>query len=420
MRSSSSTGVVSLPRVLVLDEDSERVCSDSMFLIVEVAVVIGSGGRGGREHNSDVESKKSDNSNHISLSLSQDPKPTEIRSDWSLDSRSPLNRPVPLEISSSMNVKHIRRAKLGHKKKVLLKLRIKPPRKTKFSSDNSDTKCGVSPSSPVADGERSGRNERIHLWREGGGRGPLKPAAAAESPLKEKEKDPALEFKERQRAFNSQEVERRIAAIRAIQVAEVQSLLSRLRLIRSYISKEQLETPALQFFQENLPNISPVINEKAKIIELKWRITENDGGIMPDSVDVSRTLQLGGYIPHSVRSVKSSYLNIANLQIPNFVLDDPLEDQMQGIRDSFQTPGETSNRLSFGMTPKTSRQPKKGEMLMSIRGSPLGVYKEENLEAIHESGDASHGGSSQDGQLTLRAARDGSPFKDEETAGISG
>ncbi|XP_020242700.1 uncharacterized protein LOC109820915 [Asparagus officinalis] len=236
---------------------------------------------------------------------------------------------------------------------------------------------------------------RIHLWREGGGRGPLKPAAAAESPLKEKEKDPALEFKERQRAFNSQEVERRIAAIRAIQVAEVQSLLSRLRLIRSYISKEQLETPALQFFQENLPNISPVINEKAKIIELKWRITENDGGIMPDSVDVSRTLQLGGYIPHSVRSVKSSYLNIANLQIPNFVLDDPLEDQMQGIRDSFQTPGETSNRLSFGMTPKTSRQPKKGEMLMSIRGSPLGVYKEENLEAIHESGDASHGGSSQ-------------------------
>lgn len=24
-----------------------------------------------------------------------------------------------------------------------------------------------------------------------------------------------------------------------------------------------------------------------------------------------------------------------------------------------------------------------GEMLMSVRGSPLGVYKEDNLEAIH-------------------------------------
>jgi hypothetical protein len=44
-----------------------------------------------------------------------------------------------------------------------------------------------------------------------------------------------------------------------------------------------------------------------------------------------------------------------------------------------------STRLSFGMTPKTLRLPKKGEMLLSVRGSPLGVYKEENLAAVHES-----------------------------------
>jgi len=41
-----------------------------------------------------------------------------------------------------------------------------------------------------------------------------------------------------------------------------------------------------------------------------------------------------------------------------------------------------SNRLSFGMTPKTVRLPKNGEMLLSVHGSPLGVYKEENLAAI--------------------------------------
>ena len=41
-----------------------------------------------------------------------------------------------------------------------------------------------------------------------------------------------------------------------------------------------------------------------------------------------------------------------------------------------------SNQLSFGMTPKTVRLPKNGEMLLSLHGSPLGVYKEENLEAI--------------------------------------
>ena len=44
----------------------------------------------------------------------------------------------------------------------------------------------------------------------------------------------------------------------------------------------------------------------------------------------------------------------------------------------------SSHRLSVGMTPKTLRLPKPGEMLLSVRGSPLGVYKEEeNMEAIH-------------------------------------
>lgn len=42
-----------------------------------------------------------------------------------------------------------------------------------------------------------------------------------------------------------------------------------------------------------------------------------------------------------------------------------------------------NNRLSVGMTPKTLRLPKPGEMLLSVHGSPLGVYKEDNMEAIH-------------------------------------
>ena len=92
------------------------------------------------------------------------------------------------------------------------------------------------------------------------------------------------------------------------------------------------------------------------------------------------------------------------------------EGQMAGTSDAFQTPGvclfllsnlhiwkkyfinntlqshllclnimlwqAVSNRLSFGMTPKTVRLPKNGEMLLSVHGSPLGVYKEENLAAI--------------------------------------
>lgn len=38
-----------------------------------------------------------------------------------------------------------------------------------------------------------------------------------------------------------------------------------------YISKEQQETCALQYFQENLPNLSVVWNEKQNELELKWK-----------------------------------------------------------------------------------------------------------------------------------------------------
>ena len=43
--------------------------------------------------------------------------------------------------------------------------------------------------------------------------------------------------------------------------------------MRSYLSKEQLEANALEYFQENLPNLSVVPNEKYDVLELKW----NDG-----------------------------------------------------------------------------------------------------------------------------------------------
>lgn len=39
--------------------------------------------------------------------------------------------------------------------------------------------------------------------------------------------------------------------------------------------------------------------------------------------------------------------------------------------------------LSVDMTPKTLRLPKPGEMLLSVHGSPLGVFKEDNMEAIN-------------------------------------
>uniref|UniRef100_A0A0D9X6C2 Borealin C-terminal domain-containing protein n=1 Tax=Leersia perrieri TaxID=77586 RepID=A0A0D9X6C2_9ORYZ len=78
---------------------------------------------------------------------------------------------------------------------------------------------------------------------------------------------------------------------------------------------------------------------------------------------------------------KNFRASIASL--PNAWGDLP-EDQLAGV-DVLQTPGVAmSTQLSFGMTPKTLRLPKKGEMLLSVCGSPLGVYQEENLAAVHD------------------------------------
>ncbi|XP_020090931.1 uncharacterized protein LOC109711956 [Ananas comosus] len=210
----------------------------------------------------------------------------------------------------------------------------------------------------------------------------------------------AARFEERQRSFNEREVDRRIAAIQAIRVAETENLLSRLRLVRSYISNEQLEKPALEFFQENLPNLSVTRNEKYKVFELNWNCKESympgncrDDVNMRTSLGYAATLPATAGLQFSANSVKKSFLESANLQIPDFALDESTEDLMaRAAKDAVQTPGAMSARLSFGMTPKTTRLPKNGEMLLSVHGSPLGVYKEENLAAIHESGDGGDDG----------------------------
>ncbi|WOK96105.1 hypothetical protein Cni_G04812 [Canna indica] len=206
----------------------------------------------------------------------------------------------------------------------------------------------------------------------------------------------ATQFEEQQRAFNNREVERRTSAIRAICVAETENLLSRLRLIRSCLSREQLEAPALKFFEENMPNVAVTRNEKYAVFELQWN---NKGGYLHEiydggnyaraSLSSAFNMPTMGGLHFSVNSVKN-ILETGNLQMHDFGLDGPSENEICGRQEAIQTPGATSNRLSFGMTPKTLRQPKNGEMLLSVHGSPLGVYKEENLAAIHESGDGSH------------------------------
>lgn len=66
-------------------------------------------------------------------------------------------------------------------------------------------------------------------------------------------------------------VERQCAAIRAVRDVEIEHMLTALRLLRSYCSEEQLQTPALKFFNENLPNLSIVRNAENGQFEVQWK-----------------------------------------------------------------------------------------------------------------------------------------------------
>ncbi|KAL5211238.1 hypothetical protein ABZP36_022085 [Zizania latifolia] len=196
-------------------------------------------------------------------------------------------------------------------------------------------------------------------------------------------------LQDRLRWLNDQELERRSAAIKAIQAAEIESIISRLRLVHSCISKEQQETCALQYFQENLPSLSVVWNEKQNELELKWKDWDNQ--IIGDHCDdkifrasICSLPNVGGVL-FSGDSARKSFFESASFNFNDSAWSELPEAQLAGVADALQTPGAMSTRLSFGMTPKTLRLPKKGEKLLSVRGSPLGVYKEENLAAVHES-----------------------------------
>lgn len=197
-----------------------------------------------------------------------------------------------------------------------------------------------------------------------------------------------------------QEVERQSAAIRTICDVEIERLLTTLRLLKSNISKEQLQTPLLQYFEENLPHLMVSKTEKDGPIEVKWKNKDGelsmntaDGGHMMTSFlqhmslaypDCSTGMPSVGGFEYSSKNGKTSFIGTDNLEMKDFALEEPSETHIFGIEESMQTPGVTSQRLSVGMTPKTLRLPKQGEMLLSVHGSPLGVYKENNMDAIHE------------------------------------
>ncbi|KAM7276610.1 hypothetical protein ACFE04_018476 [Oxalis oulophora] len=200
--------------------------------------------------------------------------------------------------------------------------------------------------------------------------------------------------KEPQNQFTEAEVDRQAAAIRATQEVEIEHLLTAIRLLRSYINDADLEAQTKDFFESNLSNISIQRNEHTGELQVNWKDEADDddnGGDIHASIlrrmslaypDYSTMKSMGGF-DFSTETVKTKILGADALNIRNFALEGTSDSQMFGMQDGLQTPGVSSQRMSIGMTPKTLRLPKPGEMLLSVRGSPLGVFKEDNMEAIN-------------------------------------
>ncbi|MBA0652371.1 hypothetical protein Goklo_019637, partial [Gossypium klotzschianum] len=156
-----------------------------------------------------------------------------------------------------------------------------------------------------------------------------------------------------------QEVERQRAAIRAVRDVEIEHMLTALRLLRSYCSEEQLQTPALQFFNENLPNLSIVRNAENGQFEVQWK--HEDGNISihgADGRDVHASLlhrmslvyanrpsipsfsgfELSTEAVALLMAARKSLLRVDSQQIKDFVLEGTSESQMFGMHDGLQTP----------------------------------------------------------------------------------
>ncbi|TKY73041.1 quinone oxidoreductase 1 [Spatholobus suberectus] len=188
-----------------------------------------------------------------------------------------------------------------------------------------------------------------------------------------------------------QAMERQIGAIRAVRDVEIEHLLTGLRLLRSSFSSEELQKPVLQVFEETLPNLSVVSDQRSKKLEVRWKEKESCDDGMDAHASLLQRLSIAS-IPrfpgfeYSTNAGRMSFVGADDLHFKEVALEEPSDTRTLAVQEGLQTPGVTSQRLSVGMTPKTLRLPKPGEMLLSVHGSPLGVYKENNMEAIQDEG----------------------------------
>ncbi|KAL4184505.1 hypothetical protein AMTRI_Chr10g225950 [Amborella trichopoda] len=178
-----------------------------------------------------------------------------------------------------------------------------------------------------------------------------------EPPASLESKHEPLVEKQLYSTFSEQEVERREAAIRAIGNGEIEYMLSHLRNLHSFFTKEQLETPFLQFIEEKCPNIMVVKHDEYGECLLQWKALDCSPSLsFPEDKTMLPLLgpcgSVGqqGYLayPHNCDtlpafggfpfSVAENRMKTSGAQIQDFLFQNQ-EKKIRGIQDSFQTPG---------------------------------------------------------------------------------
>ncbi|RYR23705.1 hypothetical protein Ahy_B02g057184 [Arachis hypogaea] len=177
------------------------------------------------------------------------------------------------------------------------------------------------------------------------------------------------------------EVERQISAIRVVRDVDIEQLLMELRLVRSCFSEEQLWKPILQMKG----------NEE---FDVKWkergsRVSTTCGGVGRDlhatlfqrlsiafpSEYPSSIPQFGGFEYSSntdgreLTSITSFFAYAAKSIMTNLIrfLRSHVKLRLSQVKKVFRLlMSVSSQRLSVGMTPKTLRLPKPGEMLLCL------------------------------------------------------
>ncbi|KAL4392924.1 hypothetical protein AHAS_Ahas02G0000600 [Arachis hypogaea] len=156
------------------------------------------------------------------------------------------------------------------------------------------------------------------------------------------------------------EVERQISAIRVVRDVDIEQLLMELRLVRSCFSEEQLWKPILQMKG----------NEE---FDVKWkergsRVSTTCGGVGRDlhaTLFQRLSIAFPSEYPSSIPQF-GGFEYSSNTEHDFLVFEEPCEAQTLTSQEGLQTPNVSSQRLSVGMTPKTLRLPKPGEMLLCL------------------------------------------------------